>query len=69
MSCVNQWRDTDSVIPWFESIKNKNKCIFMQYDIEKFCLFIFKELLKKYINYGRAFADIDRNEECTVESQ
>ena len=24
MSPANQWRDTDSVITWFESIKNKN---------------------------------------------
>ena len=23
MSSVNQWRDTNSVITWFESIKNK----------------------------------------------
>ena len=36
MSSVNRWRDTDSVITWFESIKNKIKCISMQYDIEEF---------------------------------
>ena len=30
ISSVSQWRDTDSVITWFQSIKNKNKCLFMQ---------------------------------------
>ena len=30
ISSVNQWRDTDSVITWFETIKNKNKYLFMQ---------------------------------------
>ena len=30
ISSVNQRRDTDSVITWFENIKNKNKCLFMQ---------------------------------------
>ena len=30
ISSVNQRRDTDSVITWFESIKNENKCLFMQ---------------------------------------
>ena len=25
MSSVNQWRDTESVITWFQNIKNKNK--------------------------------------------
>ena len=41
MSSVNQWRDTDSVITWFENIKNKNKCIFMQYGIGEFYFIYF----------------------------
>ena len=66
MSSVNQFRDTDSVITWFESIKNKNKCIFMQYDIEEFYPSISEDLLKKSINYARTFVDISSNEEETI---
>ena len=66
MSAVNQWRDADSVITWFESIKNKNKCIFMQYDIEEFYPSISEDLLEKSINYARTFVDISSNEEETI---
>ena len=58
MSFVNQWRDTDSVITLLESIKNKSKCIFMQYDIEEVYPSIFEYLLKKSINYATIFVDI-----------
>ena len=34
LSSVNQWRDSDAVISWFQNIKNKSKCIFIQFDIE-----------------------------------
>ena len=47
ISSVNQWIDTDSVITLFESIKNKNKCLFTQYDIEKLYPSISENLLKK----------------------
>ena len=66
MSSVNQWRDTDSVITWFESIKNKNKCIFMQYDIEGFYPSISEDLFKKSINHARTFGDIRSDEEETI---
>ena len=49
MLSVNQWRDTDSVITWFENIKNKNKCIFIQYDIVEFYPSISEDLLKRAI--------------------
>ena len=47
ISFVNQWIDTDSVITWFESINNKNECLFMQYDIEQLYPSISENLLKK----------------------
>ena len=30
---VNQWIDTDMVINWFNAIKNKSQCCFIQLDI------------------------------------
>ena len=64
MSSVNQWRDTDSVITWFESIRNK--CNFMQYDIKEFYPSICEDLLKKSRNYARTFLDISSNEEEAI---
>ena len=54
ISSVNQGRDTDSLVTWFENRKNKKKCIFMQYDIEEFYPSISEDLLKKAINYARS---------------
>ena len=59
MSSVNQWRETHLVITWFENTKNKNRCIFMENDIEEFY---------PLINYTRIFVDISSDEECTVKS-
>ena len=66
MSSVNQWRDTDSVITWLESMKNKNKCIFMQYDIEEVYPSISEDLLKKSISYATTVVDISSNKEETI---
>ena len=66
MSSVNQWRDTDSVITWFENIKSKNKCIFMQYDIEEFYPSISEDLLEKAIDHARIFVDISSEEEESI---
>ena len=66
MSSVNQGRDTDSVVTWFENTKNKNKCIFMQYEIEEFYPSISEDLLKKAINYARTFIDISSDEKETI---
>ena len=49
LSSVNQWQETSTVINWFKNIKNKKKCIFMQYDIEEFYPSISKEILLKAI--------------------
>ena len=50
LSSVNQWQETSTVINWFKNIKNKKKCIFMQFDIEEFYPLILKEFLLKPIN-------------------
>ena len=66
MSSVNQGRDTDSVVNWFENTKNKNKCIFMQYEIEELHPSISEDLLKKAINYARTFIYISSDEKETI---
>ena len=66
MSSVNQWRNTDSVITWFENIKSKSKCIFMQYDIEEFYPSISEDLLKKALDHARTSVDMSSEEEETI---
>ena len=51
ISSVNQWRDTDTVVPWFKNIKNIDKCVFMQYDIDEYCPSRSEDLLRKAIDF------------------
>ena len=43
VSLVDQWKDTDTVINWFQSIADKSKCIFMQFDIQE-CILVFQNI-------------------------
>ena len=62
VSPVNQWQETSTVINWFRNIKNKKKCIFMQFDIEEIYLSISKELLLKAITYAKTLVNISDEE-------
>ena len=42
---ANQCQETNTVINWFRSVKNKKKCIFIMFDIKEFYTSILKELL------------------------
>ena len=60
------WRDTDTVTTSFKNIKNKDKCAFMQYDIEEYYPSISDDLLRKAIDYARTFVDVSDEEEETI---
>ena len=62
LSSVNQWQETSTVTKWFKNIKNKKKCIFMQFDIEEFYPSISKELLLKAITYAKTLVNISDEE-------
>ena len=66
LSSVNQWQETSTVINWFKNIKNEKKCIFMQFDIEKFYPSISKELLLKAITYAKTLVNISDEEINTI---
>ena len=66
LSSVDQWQETSTVINWFKSIKNKNKCIFMQFDIEEFYPSIPKGLLLKAITYAKTFSNISDEKINTI---
>ena len=51
---VNQWKNTDSVITWFEHINNKQASKFLKFDIVEFYPSISEDLLTKAINFAIA---------------
>ena len=51
---LNQWRNTDTVIDWFKSIRNKHLCKFIIFDIREFYPSITENLLKKALTFAEA---------------
>ena len=49
----NQWKDTDNVINWFNAIKDKSQCCFIQLDIVEFYPSITESILDKAISFAR----------------
>ena len=66
LSSVNQWQETSTLINWFKNIKNKKKCIFMQFDTEKLYSSISKELLPTAITYAKTLVNISDEEISTT---
>ena len=50
---INQWKDTDNVINWFNAIKDKSQCCFIQLDIVEFYPSITESILDKAISFAR----------------
>ena len=55
---LNQWRNTDTVIEWFESIRNKHLCKFVGFDIREFYPSITENLLKKALTFAETHTHI-----------
>ena len=59
---VNQWRNTDSVINWFNAIENKSQFFFIQLDIVEFYPSISENILDNAINFAKQYTGIsDKN--------
>ena len=58
---LNQWRNTDTVIDWFKSIRNKHLCKFVVFDITEFYPSITANLLKKALTFAEAHTHLDKN--------
>ena len=59
---LNQWRNTDIVIEWFNSIENKGETSFIIFDIESFCPSISPELRNKSIDFAKSIHSISDND-------
>ena len=63
---VNQWKNSDHVIQWFENIKQKDSCTFVQMDIKEFYPSITASVLDKALNYARSKTKITDEEIRTI---
>lgn len=55
---VNQWKNSASVIDWFNSIPNKSRFTFIVFDIVDFYPSISEGLLEKAINFARQHTQV-----------
>ena len=61
-SYVNQWKNSDDVIEWFQNINDKRNCVFVQFDIEEFYPSISKRLVCKALDYAKQYKSITAKE-------
>ena len=62
---VNQWKNTASVINWFNSINDKPNHTFLSFDIVEFYPSITESLLDKVMTWARSLIDIS-NDHITI---
>ena len=55
---INQWKNTQNVLNWFDKIENKRDVAFIQFDIENFYPSITMELLYKSIQFAKEITSI-----------
>ena len=55
---LNQWRNSSSVIEWFNKIDNKGKCRFLKFDIADFYPSISEKLLENALSFARTAIDV-----------
>ena len=55
---INQWKNTQNVLNWFDKIENKRDVAFIQFDIEDFCTSVTMELLYKSIQFAKEITSI-----------
>ena len=63
---VNQWKNSNSVIEWFNSLENKSNCIFLSFDIVEFYPSITQDLLEKVIQWAKTITTITEEQETII---
>ena len=59
---VNLWRNTQSVITWFNNIKNKQNALFISFDIVDFYPSNSENLLNEAIDFATQYVNISRHD-------
>ena len=63
-TCLNQWRNTDTVIDWLKSIRNKHLCKFYVFEIREFYPSITENLLKKALTFPKAYRHLSDDDKA-----
>ena len=59
---INQWKNTASVLKWFNSLNNKSSLSFIRFDVCEFYPSITKKLLSKALNFASEHRQITSQE-------
>ncbi len=62
----NQWKNTSSVIKWFNDIKNKKDHNFISFDVVEFYPSISQDLLNKALNFASSYDNITDDEKDII---
>ena len=65
-SAINQWRNTSSIIKWFQNLSEKNKSIFLKFDIIDFYSSFIEKLLKNAILFAKKVTAVSNDTIKTI---
>ena len=63
---VNQWKNTKAVISWFNSIRGKRNCTFVQFDIDSFYPSITIDLFNQAFEFASEYVNIPDNYKTVI---
>ena len=61
-SGLNQWKNTNAALKWFNNIRNKSNMSFIVFDVEQFYPSIDEKLLRKTITWCKKYVDFTEEE-------
>ena len=64
---LSQWRNTDTVIDWFKSIRNNHLWQFAVFDIREFYPSITENLLKKALTFAEAHTYLSDDDKAIIQ--
>ena len=63
---LNQWKNTNEVIQWYNRINNKQKCSFIAFDVCEFYPSISEELLNNALSFASKYDNISDDEKQII---
>ena len=63
---MNQWKNTDDVIDWFKSIKDKQHCKFVIFDIKDFYPSVKESLLKQSLDFAEKYIKVTSEDKAII---
>ena len=63
---MNQWKNTEDVIEWFRSIKDKQHCKFVIFDIKDFYPSIKESFLKQFLDFAEKYIKVTSEDKAII---